>query len=110
MSDKHTPVPWDYYNAWQGGEIAIIHPAGDPDDFMVCKLTDEAGEHASPEGNARFIVTACNHHAELVEVLRETTKWADQFAKQMEMYDVSEEAKEAVSDARTLMAKLEADQ
>lgn len=93
MSGEHTP--WRAWatdgTLWVGGENGYSVEFEDGDDAV--------------EAARRY-----NHHAELVEALRETTKWADQFAKQMEMYDVSEEAKEAVSDARTLMAKLDADQ
>ena len=77
MSDKHT-LPYKI-EPWDGRVV-------DANDMYV---------------DTNEVLHILNHHAELVEALRETTKWADQFAKQMEMYDVSEEAKEAVSDAQT---------
>lgn len=72
MTNKagHTGLPWDYYNAVQGeDDIAIIHRKGEPDDTMVCKITDEGGPKTSPEANAQFIVTAANYHHRLVELL-----------------------------------------
>ena len=82
MTNKtgYTGLPWDYYNAVQGeDDIAIIHRKGEPDDTMVCKITDEGGPKTSPEANAQFIVTAANYHYRLVELL--DSQWARQVGR-----------------------------
>ena len=73
---KHTPGPWKAggdNNSWNKifnhgnrpiATVNSIHKAGQR----------EAGDGDTQEANARFIVTACNSHAELLEALKEADK------------------------------------
>lgn len=85
---EHTKTPWDYYVATMGGDdSAVIHPQGEPDDYRICTVFDEAGKGTSPEANARHIVHCVNSHERLVAQLEEAkefmeveltgTAWAD---------------------------------
>jgi len=72
MGNKHTELPWDYYNASQAGdEIAVIHPQGEPDDYRICTVFGEGGSGTSPEANAHLIVTAVNYYHRLREALED---------------------------------------
>jgi len=75
MSDKHTPVPWHlvlsdnatpHINHEYGDKYT---DCGDLSSRVLVMPAEIVGKYNSFE-NARFIVKACNHHAELVEALR----------------------------------------
>lgn len=69
---KRTAGPWEARldpNSTYEWEIVKADPPGSDDVWYIAACVDGA-EGASSKANARFIVTACNAHDELVAALR----------------------------------------
>lgn len=75
MSDKNAPVPWEIDHAVCGKHetqvLSIYHRPNDCTTLEVVEPGCECGDEAMSEANALHIVHCVNHHAELVEALRE---------------------------------------
>ena len=76
---EHTPTPWkaQYYNGLQ--ELLVI-----AENEQVARIlyTETRGLMETVErrkDNAEFIVRACNTHDELVGVLNQFIRWANQY-------------------------------
>jgi hypothetical protein len=66
---KHAPTPWRYDN--YGEHISFYgHKTARPKDYDFRIEFDSAVSDEEREANAEFIVTACNHHEEMLENLR----------------------------------------
>lgn len=63
---QHTPGPWQFKR------IAVWAPEKPEDGIPAFEFCSNGGEEwlAKAKANAQFIVTACNHHHELVEALK----------------------------------------
>jgi hypothetical protein len=68
--EAHTPTPW-YYNQDEGADPKDGHNINTAE-HVICDLPDMGdGEAPHTEGNARFIVRACNAFAGLVGALND---------------------------------------
>lgn len=101
MSQQHTPGPWSVNEVFgtvegpRGQEICAIHPA------------DESGRReprSTAQANARFICTAVNSHADLLEALR---AFVEQYAKLAGFPDLTSPYSGAFVAARAAIAKAE---
>lgn len=122
MSDKHTPVPWAKDFGGTLGHIKSIADCGTIGGGVrktptVAKyyVDEQILPHDEQEANARFIVKACNHHAELVEALRQARQVWDHYLTTGGGSPVAHgqfvrSAKQFMDSSETLLAKLDADQ
>jgi len=103
---KHTPVPWkvigrSIYQTEAVGGREVIHGSGikgrDSEDRNRQDVINEA------EANARFIVTACNSYASLLEALKMLVADYEEIGGDALYDDAYRQAKEEIRKAEEQM-------
>jgi len=99
---KHTPTPWYCYNAYKKHILKDYHIAS-LDGYEVATVNSMKSAN-----DAHFIVTACNHHNDLIMALESAQGAIANAAIKLEQHEVGE-LRTTLKSVNAALAKIESD-
>ena len=96
---NHTPIPWQAYSDADHNQAQVVLQGdGIRSVIATCYRGNLCDEHGgSHEGNAKFIVTACNAHEELVAALNAMVSTWDCYLSNPSGYPAYQKAKKILA-------------